>query len=207
MATDHKSTSVLYRTRRGSAIENELPTYRAVSSRAVLSLVCGILALFSIANSFFYIFAVLAVVLGFTADWNIQRYPDILTGRRLAQTGAALGLIFGLSVFTVYSVQGSSALAMPRASPSTMGRSLKTGDLAHLLWLKSSFHRKSVSAEEVMEKSRTAKKKEAAMDEKKTSSLRNLKKRLDSSQGPGDPLRPARKRGPRRYHSDRPCPL
>ena len=106
MATDHKSSNVLSELADSSPIENELPTYRAISSRAVLSVLCGILSLFSIANSFFFIFAVLAVVLGFTADWNIQRYPDILTGRRLAQTGVALGLIFGLGIFTVSSVQG-----------------------------------------------------------------------------------------------------
>ena len=106
MATDHKSSNVLSEPTESSPIENELPAYRAISSRAVLSVLCGILAVFSIASPFFYIFAVLAVVLGFTADWNIQRYPDILTGRGLAQTGAALGLIFGLSIFTVSSVQG-----------------------------------------------------------------------------------------------------
>ena len=106
MATDHKSSNVLSEPTERSPIENELPAYRAISSRAVLSVLCGILAVFSIASPFFYIFAVLAVVLGFTADWNIQRYPDILTGRGLAQTGAALGLIFGLGIFTVSSVQG-----------------------------------------------------------------------------------------------------
>ena len=125
MATDQKSSNLLSETTESSPIENELPTYRAISSRAILSVLCGILSLFSIANSFFFIFAVLAVVLGLTADWNIQRYPDILTGRRLAQTGVALGLIFGLGVFTANSVQSYIRAATPRASPSTMRRSSK----------------------------------------------------------------------------------
>ena len=182
MATDHKSSSVLSEPTESSPIENELPTYRAISSRAVLSLLCGILALFGIANSFFYIFAVLAVVLGFTADWNIQRYPDILTGRRLAQAGAALGLIFGLSVFTVSSVQGFIRTRNAESFSKYYAEVLQTGDLAHLLWLEiPPVQRKSVSAEEVIEKSRSTKKKEAAMYDMRTASIRNLKKRLDSS--------------------------
>ena len=95
----------------GSVIENELPTYRAISPRAVFSLICGILALFSLAHPFFYVFAVLAVVLGLSADRNIQRYPDMLTGRGLAKAGAAMGLIFGLGVFTVTTVQGYHRVA------------------------------------------------------------------------------------------------
>ncbi len=181
MATDHKSSNVLSAPTESSPIENELPTYRAISARAVLSLLCGLLALFSIANSFFYIFAVLAVVLGFTADWNIQRYPDILTGRRLAQTGAALGLIFGLSVFTVSSVQGFIRTRNAESFAKYYGEVLKTGDMAHLLWLEiPPVQRKSVSAEEVEKKAHTTKKKEAAMYEMRTASLRNLKKRLSS---------------------------
>jgi hypothetical protein len=182
VATDHKSSIVLSEPTDGSAIENELPTYRAVSSRAVLSVLCGILALFSIANSFFYIFAVLAVVLGFTADWNIQRYPDLLTGRRLAQTGTALGLIFGLSVFTVSSVQGFIRARNAESFARYYAEVFKSGDLSHLLWLQlPPVQRKSVTAEEMAEKTRTAKKKEAMMEEMKTGPLRKLKKRLDSS--------------------------
>ncbi len=182
MATDQKSSNVLSEPTESSPIENELPTYRAISVRAVLSLLCGFLALFSIANSFFYIFAVLAVVLGFSADWNIQRYPDILTGRRLAQTGAALGLIFGLSVFTVSSVQGFIRARNAEGFAREFAKVVKTGDLAHLLWLElPPLQRKSVSAEEVLQKSRSAKNKEAAMYDMKTAGIRNLKKLLDSS--------------------------
>ncbi len=181
MATDHKSSNVLSEPTESSPIENELPAYRAISSRAVLSVLCGILAVFSIASPFFYIFAVLAVVLGFTADWNIQRYPDILTGRGLAQTGAALGLIFGLSIFTVSSVQGYIRTRNAESFSEYYAEVFKTGDLAHLLWLEiPPVQRKSVSAEDVMKKAQ-AKKQEAAMYEMKTAPLRNLNKRLDSS--------------------------
>jgi Domain of unknown function (DUF4190) len=182
VATDHKSSSMQSEVVDSSPIENELPTYRAISSRAVLSVLCGILGLFSIANSFFFIFAVLAVVLGLTADWNIQRYSDILTGRRLAQTGVALGLIFGLGIFTVSSVQGFIRVRNAESFARHYAEVFKTGSLADLLWLEiPPGPRRSISTAEVIEKLQSAKKKEAMMYEMRTSGVRNLKKLLDSS--------------------------
>ena len=182
MATDQKSSNVLPEPTTSSPIENELPTYRAVSSRAVLSLVCGILGIFSIASPFFFIFSVLAVVLGFTADWNIQRYSDILTGRRIAQTGASLGLIFGLGIFTITSVQGFVRSRNAESFARYYAQVMKTGTFADLLYLEMApGHRKSTSPMEVLEKFQSAKKKEAAMNEMRTSPMRNVKKRIDSS--------------------------
>jgi hypothetical protein len=182
VATDHKSSNVLPDLADSSPIENELPTYRAISSRAVLSVLCGVLSLFSIANSFFFVFAVLAVVLGLTADWNVQRYPDILTGRRLAQTGVALGLIFGLGIFTVSAVRGYLHTRNAESFARHYADVFKTGTLADLLWLEiPPGPRKSISTTEVVEKLQSAKKKEAVMYEMKTGSLRKLKKQLDSS--------------------------
>jgi Domain of unknown function (DUF4190) len=83
-----------------SPIENELPTYRKISNRAVFSLLSGVLAAVSFADLTFLIFAVLAVVLGILANLAIKRTPDVLTGRRLANTGIAMGVIFGLTVLT-----------------------------------------------------------------------------------------------------------
>lgn len=88
-----------------SAIENELPTYRAISNRAVFSLICGVIASFSFADLTFLIFAALAVILGVLANRAIARTPDVLTGTRLANAGIALGLIFGLTVITYTAVQ------------------------------------------------------------------------------------------------------
>jgi hypothetical protein len=89
-----------------STIENELPTYRAVSPRAVAALVCGVLAVTSYASPYFLVFAALAVVLGISADRRIQRMSDVLTGRRLAQAGIGLGMIFGLTALSINTVQG-----------------------------------------------------------------------------------------------------
>jgi Domain of unknown function (DUF4190) len=88
-----------------SPIENELPTYRAISTLAVFSVLCGALAVLSFAELAFLIFAVLAVVLGFMANVAIKRSPDRLTGRGLANAGIALGLVFGLTVVTYTTVQ------------------------------------------------------------------------------------------------------
>ena len=86
-------------------IENELPTYRAISNLAIFSLVCGALAIFSFAHPFFYLAAILAVVLGMLAHRAIRQYPDMLTGHGIANAGIALGLIFGLGCGTYTTVQ------------------------------------------------------------------------------------------------------
>jgi hypothetical protein len=145
-------------------------------------LICGILAVFSLAHPSFYAFAILAVVLGFTADRNIQRYPDILTGRGLAQTGAAMGLIFGLGIFTTTTVQGLLRTRNAQSFANYYVGVFKTGGLGDILWLgMPPSQRKSMSPEEVLQKLQTAKKQESAAFEMRTASLRNLKKRLDSS--------------------------
>ncbi len=89
----------------GSVIENELPTYRAISNLAIFSVVCGLLAIFCWAHYLFYLAAVLAVVLGMLAHRAIRRFPDMLTGHGLANAGIALGLIFGLGSGTFSTVQ------------------------------------------------------------------------------------------------------
>jgi hypothetical protein len=88
-----------------SAIENEIPAYRAISAGAVFSLIFGILAILCYTHPFFLSFAALAVVLGILSDRKVQRLPDVLTGRGLAQAGIALGLTFGLTALTITTVQ------------------------------------------------------------------------------------------------------
>lgn len=90
---------------KASPIENELPTYRAISNRAVFSVICGVLASFSFADLTFLVFSALAVILGILANRAIKRSPDVLTGVRLANVGIAMGLIFGLTVVTYTSIQ------------------------------------------------------------------------------------------------------
>ena len=183
MATDHKTTGILSELPLDSPIENELPTYRAISPRAVLSLICGVLAIFSFANPFFYVFSLLAIVLGFSADRNIRRYSDVLTGQGLAKTGVALGLVFGLGTFTITSVQGFVRTRNAESFAKYYGEVFKTGSLGDILWLgMPPAQRKGMSPEEVIAKMQTSKKQDVSAYEMKTNPIKNLKKRLASSQ-------------------------
>ena len=182
MATHHKTSDILTEPHVSSPIENELPAYRAISTRAVFSLVCGVISLLSIASPYFFIFAVLAVVLGFTADRNIQRYPDMLTGRGLAKGGVALGLIFGLGIFTITTVQSVLRSRYASEFAREYADVLKHKGMAELLWLQMPpSQRKGVSPSEVIEKWQKTKRQEAAMMEMKIKDLRELKSRLDSA--------------------------
>ena len=182
MATDQKTSDILTEPAVASPIENELPTYRAVSTQAIFSLVCGILALFSVASSYFYLFAILAVVLGVMADRKIQRYPDMLTGRGLAKAGVATGLIFGLGIFTISTVQGMIRSRDAQNFAKYYADIIKTKSMAELLWLQlPPSQRKSVSPAEALEKWQNSKRQEQTMFEVKIADLRNLKKRIDSS--------------------------
>jgi hypothetical protein len=182
VATDQKTSHTLTELPAGSVIENELPTYRAISTRAVLSLLCGVLTLFSVASPYFFAFAILAVILGFTADRNILRYPDMLTGRGLAKAGIALGLIFGLGIYTISTVQAVIRTRNAEEFARSYAEVLKSKTMAELMWLElPPVQRKGVSPTEVMERFQKAKRQEAAMFEMKSANLRNLKNRLDLS--------------------------
>ncbi len=80
-------------------IENEIPTYRAISPLAVVAAVLGAASALSFTAYPWEAAAILAVVTGFVADRSIKKRPDALTGRSFAQAGIAMGLIFGISSF------------------------------------------------------------------------------------------------------------
>lgn len=84
----------------GPVIENEIPAYRAISGGAVSSLLMGMVSLLCFADSRFLAVAGAAIVLGVLARRKIHRFPDILTGARMAEVGIALGLVFALSSVT-----------------------------------------------------------------------------------------------------------
>jgi hypothetical protein len=83
-----------------SAIENEFPTYRAISSLSILSLVLGIGSVFCFASPWFLLVVAGSVLAGWLAIRRIRRLPDILTGTAYARVGIGLGLLFGLTSFT-----------------------------------------------------------------------------------------------------------
>jgi hypothetical protein len=88
------------------AIENELPAYRAIHPLAIVALVLGGLSALSFADLGFLAAAGAAVVVGLIADWKIRRLSDVLTGQGLARAGIAMGVVFGLSSVTLWTVNG-----------------------------------------------------------------------------------------------------
>ena len=105
MAIDQKSSTIdAEQVASGQVIENEIPTYRAISARAIFSVAFGVLSGCGFAHWFFYTFAVLAIVFGIWAHLKIKQLPDILTGKGLANFGIGLGLVFGLASGTVSTV-------------------------------------------------------------------------------------------------------
>jgi hypothetical protein len=82
------------------AIDNEFPTYRAISSTAVLSLVFALGSVFSYASLWFLLLSAGAVVLGLMSIRKIRQLPEVLTGAGLARVGIGIGLLFGLTAVT-----------------------------------------------------------------------------------------------------------
>lgn len=83
-----------------SVIENEIPAYRAISARAVTSVVLGMASVFCFTSLWFTLVAAAAVVFGWAALRAIKRLPEILTGSSLAKTGIGLALVFSLTAIT-----------------------------------------------------------------------------------------------------------
>src|SRR4051812_13815429 len=101
---------------------------------AVVALICGIVALLSFAHPVFLLSAAAAILLGLLADRKIRRLSDVLTGRELAQSGIALGLVFGLASITTTAVQdwilSREAAKFARLYEKVLG----TGTLEQAMW-------------------------------------------------------------------------
>ncbi len=165
-----------------SAIENEFPTYRAISPQAVVSLVFGAVSVLCFMHWFFLVFAVAAIVLGAYADRKIQRVPDVLTGRGLAQLGIALGLVFSVSALTIALVQDVILLRSAQRFARTYQNTLKDGPIENAYWYhQNPLARKTLSVEEA---AKALKKSDPRMFEMSMAELVALKKRLDSSPKP-----------------------
>ncbi|MCA9121617.1 MAG: DUF4190 domain-containing protein [Planctomycetaceae bacterium] len=65
--------------------------YRAISKTAVLSLVLGLVAIFGIYSAPLLILALVSTVFGINGYRNVVRYPNELTGKRLAIIGTLVG--------------------------------------------------------------------------------------------------------------------
>jgi hypothetical protein len=163
-------------------IENEIATYRAVSTRAIFAVVCGLLAVFSFAHPIFYLFAILAVILGVSADRSIQRYPDMLTGQTLARVGVLLGLVFGLSIAAITNLQSYLVRREASAFAAGYAETLKSGTIQDLYWLGlPPTVRENKTAQEHWNELQGSARQELAMAEMKNAPLKALHDRLKSS--------------------------
>jgi hypothetical protein len=184
VATDQKSSFTdTERAVPGSVIENELATYRAISTRAVFSLIFGALATFSFAHPAFYLAAVLAVVLGVFANRAIRRHPDMLTGTRLANAGIALGLVSGLVTGTYTTVQTYVRTRQAEQFGKHYAQILSQPQLADIITY--NLHpeaRKNNGPEELLKQLDSPSPKEKMMVDQKYGQLLALRKRLRSSQ-------------------------
>jgi hypothetical protein len=90
------------------AIDNEFPTYRAISPTAVLSLVLGVGSVFCYADLWFLLMVAASVALGLYSLKKIRELPEVLTGAGLARVGIGIALLFGLTSVTRVLTEGIS---------------------------------------------------------------------------------------------------
>jgi hypothetical protein len=118
-----------------SPIENELPTYRALTSWSIAALVLGIISLATFASLNFLVASIAAIASGAFALRQIRRYPDLLTGTGLANVGIAIGLITGLAAPTVFVVQRSIIDRQARSYGEQLAQALREKGLPDAFWL------------------------------------------------------------------------
>lgn len=164
---------------KSSAIENELPTYRAISNRAIFSVICGALAAFSFAEMGFLVFAALAIGLGISAHRAIKRHPDLLTGARLANTGIGLGLVFSLAVLTYTTVMSIIITREAERFSATFAKVLKEGSFGDaLLYRIPAEQRKDRTAASMEQEWEKQKAREHGLAETKMKGLMDLRQAL-----------------------------
>jgi Domain of unknown function (DUF4190) len=183
VATDQKTSTLGVEPEpAGSVIENELPTYRAISNLSIFSVVCGLLSIFSWAHPLFYLASVLAVALGLLAHRNIRHYPDMLTGHGLASAGVALGLIFGLGSATYTTVQFYVRSSLAQQFAKHYAETVQSGSFAEVLTLHMvPAARKDQSGEQLQKQIETASAKEKMMMDQKYGPLLKLRQRVEAS--------------------------
>jgi hypothetical protein len=183
VATDQKTSMLNAEAETAApAIENELPTYRAISALAVFGLACGFGAVCSFAHPFFYLFSFLAIALGIAAHRSIKRYPDMLTGTRLANAGIALGLTFGLVSATVTSVQYFVRSRAAVKFAQEYAEVLNRRELPEMLWYNmGADSRKEKTPTDAFQEYEANRAKQAMIVDQKMGSLVRLNKRMASS--------------------------
>jgi hypothetical protein len=168
-----------------TGMDNEIAAYRAISPAAILSLICGLLALLSFTSWFFLAFTAAAIVLGVAAERRIARDPEIWTGRKLAQAGIALGLVFGLAAVTTTLMQDYLRAKAAERFASQYAEVLKKGTLEDAAWYIASPPAREGKTPAAVYKERTGQGMPGMPDEQ-LAAIRAIKDRLDG--GPDEEI-------------------
>ncbi len=181
MATD-QDTQMAESSVTSSVIENELPTYRAISLLAIASLVCGAISVFSFADSIFIAVAAAAIVLGLLAHRSIGRFSDVLTGKGIANAGIAAGLSFGVAAGTINGVQTYVLNREAAKFAVSYVDVLKSPTISEVLWYNLHPEQRLVkSATQVLQEYEAAQARERMAMEQKMGPMLRLRSRLLSS--------------------------
>jgi hypothetical protein len=166
-----------------SPIENELPTYRALTTWSIASLVLGVISLVTFASLNFLVAAIAAIASGAFALRQIRRYPDLLTGTGLANAGIAMGLITGLAAPTLYIVQRSIIDRQARAYGEQLAQALQEEGLPGAFWVSQPPAARSQTTPDALIKEIEASMLEDPMagNDPRYASLRSMASRLTSS--------------------------
>ncbi len=187
MATDQKtSTTDSELMNSEPVIENEIPTYRAISARAIFSVACGVISACTFVHWFFYLFSILAIGFGIWAHQKIKELPDILTGQKLANLGIGLGLVFGLASGTFTTVQYMVRHRQATSFAKKYTEVLKRGDLGEMLWYNSTPDgRKGKTGKELVDEMESKPKEKRMIQQNMgpLSQLLNLQERVSTLKG------------------------
>jgi hypothetical protein len=150
VATDQTDSTTSPKSPPISAIENEFPAYRAISSLSVLSLILGLGSVFCFASPWFLVVVAGSVVAGWVAIRKIRQLPDVLTGTGYARVGIGLGLLFGLTSVTYAVVQEINVHFEAGAFAKNYAEVIKDKPMSLALWYQQRpEYRKTKSPDEI----------------------------------------------------------
>lgn len=182
MALDQDQKPTVSLTAPTSGIDNEIAAYRAITPASILSLICGLLAVLSFTSWFFLAFTIAAILLGLRAERRIRRDPEIWTGRKMAQAGMAIGLVFGLSAITSTLVQDFLRSRGAGQFASLYAKVLKDGRIEDAMFYTASPAGREGKKPDEIYKEMTAQA-PPGMPNEQLASLRNIQDRLKSGSG------------------------
>ncbi len=180
MPLEPKPTSLQADSLAASAIENEIPAYRAIAPGAIVALILGVASILCFVSWYFLALAGLALLVGFTADRKIQRFPDLFVGRGMAQAGLGLGLVFGLTAVTIGTAQSFLLAKQAKDFGRAFASVLAKDSFEQIVWWGQRPQVRVNNTPEKLVADMTNSPQNAARFEEENGSVRRLKKALAS---------------------------